>query len=192
MRKNKKKTESVQELNQNIQRKETGVKQYQMFILRVLILLVIVWLLFFVFIGLTRMPSGDMYPRMDAGDMVMYYRLDRNPVAQDVIVYEITNKDGYREQLISRVIACPGDTVDIEENGSVRINGHNVTEMNVFYYTSQFEGDAVPQFPVKLGEDEYFVMGDRRDQAYDSRVFGPVKQSEIIGTVITILRRNAI
>ena len=61
MRKNKKKTESVQELNQNIQRKETGVKQYQMFILRVLILLVIVWLLFFVFIGLTRMPSGDMY-----------------------------------------------------------------------------------------------------------------------------------
>ncbi len=57
-------------------------------LIRFTVLLAVIYVLFFRLIGLTGMPDNDMYPRLDLGDLVIYYRLDREPQAQDIIVFE--------------------------------------------------------------------------------------------------------
>lgn len=190
--KEEKKSADPNKVNKKIKRREKGVKQYQFFILRVLILLVVLWVLFFKVIGLTQMPSGDMYPRVDNGDFVMFYRLDTSPKAQDLIVYEKVDSEGKTVTMISRVIAVPGDKVEFTEEGNVIVNGNTLIESNIYYRGTQYRGATAPTYPLKLGEGEYFVLGDRRDQAFDSRAFGPVKADEILGVSIAILRRNAL
>ncbi len=169
---------------------EKHVKGYQYFILRLLILLLVLWILFFKVIGLTHMPNGDMSPRIDLGDFVMYYRLDRDAGKQDVVVLEKATPDsaGKRQLYICRVVATAGDTVDFTENGQLVINGTPMIESNIYSLTLPYEGYTT--FPLTLGEGECFVLADQRDGGADSRYFGPVQKSEIIGTVITIVRRN--
>lgn len=180
----------VEKLDRSIRRREKGVKRYQFFLLRMLLLLLTVWLLFFVFIGVTHMPNGDMYPRVDAGDFVVYYRLDKSPKFQDVVVYQMADSSGKSSLLISRVIAVPGDTVELTESGTLKVNGNAIAEPGIFYPNTLFRGQTAPSYPLTLGEDEYFVLGDKRDDASDSRSFGPVPGKNLLGTVITILRRT--
>ena len=183
--------EDAQELQKKLRKSERSVKKYEWLILRILIILVIIWVLFFVIIGLTHMPSGDMYPRVDAGDLVLFYRLDKNVSAQDVIVLNKVTPDsnGKKQTFILRVVAVAGDTVDINSSGLV-VNGNNVIESNIFYKTQAYEGYM--EYPMTLDEGQCFVLADYRNGGEDSRYFGPIDKSEILGTVITILRRNGL
>ncbi len=182
----------AEKLTKKIKRREKGVKQYQFFILRALILILIVWLLFFVFIGLARMPSGDMYPRIDAGDMLLFYRLDKSPKAQDVIIFRKASAQfPEAPTYVARVIAVGGDTVEVTDYGVV-VNGNSLVESNIFYRTAKYEGDDLPEYPITLEPGQCFVLVDYRNGGTDSRYFGPVDQSEILGTVITVMRRNNI
>ena len=70
---------SDEKLKKKLRRSERSVRDYQYFLLRLIILMVLMWVLFFKLIGVIRMPTGDMYPRIDAGDLVMFYRLDTQP-----------------------------------------------------------------------------------------------------------------
>ena len=171
------------------ERSEKSVKSYQHLILRILLLILVVWVLFFKIIGLTHMPSGDMHPRIDAGDMVLFYRLDKEVHAKDVIVFEkvTPDSDGKEELFISRVVAQPGDTVEIRD-AKLIVNGNAVIESDIFYATQAYE--EFTQYPITLQQSEWFVLGDCRESAADSRYFGPVQESEIQGNVISILRRN--
>ena len=182
--------EAAGQMTKKINRAERSVKDYQFFVLRLLVFLLVVWVLFFQIIGLTHMPSGDMVPRLDAGDFVLFYRLDKNVQARDIIVIEKTapESDGKKELFISRVVAVAGDTVEIAENGGLIVNGNAVVESNIFYSTMPYENYT--QYPLTLGEGECFVLGDARRNCSDSRYFGPVLRKEIQGTVITIVRRN--
>ena len=172
-----------------IRRSEKGVKEYQFFILRAALLLLVLWALFFKIVGLTVMPTGDMFPRVDMGDLVLFYRLDKNVRAQDVIVIDKTTPDTRENKLyILRVIAVAGDTVEITEQGGVCVNGNTLVESNIFYATPRYEDYT--EYPITLGPGECFVLADHRGGGADSRYFGPVQQSEIDGTVITIVRRN--
>ncbi len=173
-----------------LKRYEKTVKQYQSFVLRLVLFLLVLWILFFQIIGLTRMPNGDMYPRIDSGDMILFYRLDKTFKAQNIVVFEKTTPDSEKKQLfVSRVVAVPGDTVEISESGHLVVNGNTMAENNIFYSTYMYEGHT-DVYPLTLGEGEYFVLADHRSDGADSRYFGPVNQSEIIGSVITIVRRN--
>ncbi|MBR3035824.1 MAG: signal peptidase I [Lachnospiraceae bacterium] len=180
--------EEMEKLSKKIDNAEKNVKGYQYFILRLGVFLLLMWLLFFVFIGITHMPSTDMYPRVDAGDFVLFYRLDKDVRAQDIIVIEkeVPGMKG-KQVFISRVVAVAGDTVEIDEERLI-INGNTVVETNIFYPTLRYEGYT--EYPLTLKEGECFVLGDARNNATDSRFFGPVLQDEIGGTVITIVRRN--
>lgn len=179
---------SAEKLPEKIQRSERSVKDYQYFILRLIILVVALWLLFFVFIGVMKMPTGDMYPRIDAGDLVLFYRLDKSVKAQDIIVIkkEVPTLEG-KQTMILRVVAVAGDTVDIRDDRLI-INGNAVVEPNIFSPTPVYEGHT--EFPLTLQEGQCFVLADGRQGGSDSRFFGPVDQRDIVGTVITIIRRN--
>ena len=79
----------TEKLRKKIKRSEKSVKRYQWFILRLLLLVLVIWVLLFKIIGLTRMPNDNMYPRIDAGDLMLFYRLDlQNVRAQDIVVLE--------------------------------------------------------------------------------------------------------
>lgn len=183
--------ESAQTIKK-IGRLERAVKRYQWLVIKIVAVLVLIWIVFFQILGITHMPNEDMFPRIDAGDLLLFYRIDKDVVASDVIVIEKETPDsnGQKQMFVSRVVAKAGDTVDVVE-GNLVVNGDTMWENKIFYPTVQFSGVDV-QFPLKLASDECFVLADRRDTGADSRYFGPVKQDEIQGTVITVLRRNDI
>lgn len=175
-----------------LNKSERSVKRYEFIVLRILILIAVIWVLFFKMIGLTHMPSGDMYPRIDAGDLVLFYRLDKEVKPQDVIVIEKTTPESgkQKEMFILRVVATEGDTVDISDGYRLIVNGNTMIESNIFYQTPPYDGYT--EFPLTLGEGECFVLADQREGGSDSRYFGAVTKDEIQGTVINILRRNNI
>ena len=124
-----------------------------------------------------------MYPRMDAGDLLLYYRLDRDVKSQDVIVFEKNNT-----RYVGRVVAVEGDEVEITDDERLSINGSIMIERGIYAKTPRFEGYT--EYPLTLGKEQCFVLVDGREGGEDSRYFGPVEKQEILGTVITLLRRN--
>ena len=198
MDENMKKTEQTEEKQpltetqkqfKKIKRSEKSVKDYQFFALKLAGFLLVLWVLFFLLIGIMRVPSADMYPRLDSGDMILFYRLDKDVRAQDVIVVEKEVPTLQGEQLmVLRVVAVAGDTVEISDSNSLVINGNTMIESNIFYPTPRYEGFT--EYPLTLGEGECFVLADSRNGGTDSRFFGPVTRDEILGTVITVVRRN--
>ena len=81
-----------------------------------------------------------------------------------------------------------GDTVEITDTGRVVVNGNTMIESNIFSHTEPYEGFI--EYPITLQPGECFVLADLRNGGADSRFFGPVSEDEILGTVITIARRN--
>ena len=195
---NMKKTEQTEEKQpltetqkqfKKIKRSEKSVKDYQFFALKLAGFLLVLWVLFFVLIGIMRVPGADMYPRLDSGDMILFYRLDKDVRAQDVIVVEKEVPTLQGEQLmVLRVVAVAGDTVEISDGDRLVVNGNTILETNIFYPTPRYEGFT--EYPLTLGEGECFVLADSRNGGTDSRFFGPVTRDEILGTVITVVRRN--
>ena len=182
---------AAEKLNKEVKRQEKGVKAYQRLVLKLLVFLGALWLLFFVFIGFMHMPGNDMYPRLDNSDLIMFYRLDKTPKAQDIIVLKKEDPDTAKEQVyVCRVVAVAGDTVEISSDNHLLVNGNIMIETNIFEDTPIAEGEGFPTYPLTLGEGECFVLADARKTGIDSRYFGPVEKDEIVGTVITTLRRN--
>ena len=209
---------------QREKRRKRHLRELRSLIIRLVLFLLVVYVLYFHLVGITVMPNADMYPRIDAGDLVLYYRLEKSFHAQDVIVFEkptasleqtyeqqeeaqaeaepektavrkALDRLGFRDPaepeksvFVCRVVAGPGDTVQISEGERLVVNGNHMIETNIFYPTPEYAGFI--EYPLKLNEGEYFVLADYRNGGADSRFFGAVEEDEILGTVITILRRN--
>ena len=155
----------------------------QSFISKLIMTAVLLWILFGVLFGITPMQNNDMSPSISAGDLILYYRMQEKLRKEDVGIFE---KDG--EQYVGRIVGKGGESVEITEEAYLRVNGSMVVESDIFYTTPRY-GDEI-EYPVQLGEDQYFILCDYREGAKDSRYFGPVNQDEIKGKVITILRRS--
>ena len=63
------------------------MSEIKAFFIRLVILLIFLWLLFGVFFGITPMRGNDMFPRISAGDLLLYYRLEKNFNSGDVLVF---------------------------------------------------------------------------------------------------------
>ena len=161
------------------------MKEFLGFCLNALILVVILWVLFFFVIGIQMAPNDDMSPRISAGDLVLFYRMDKSAAIQDVVVIEKNDTE-----YLGRVVAKSGDTVEITKDENLIVNGNMVVETDIYYSTPPYEGYT--QYPLTLQEDECFVLADKREGGEDSRYFGPVKTDEIKGTVVGQFRRDGI
>lgn len=176
--------EATEEAKKERKKRRRQIREIRSFFLRLLFMAIFLYALFFVVFGMKPMPNEDMKPRISAGDLLLYYRLEKRYYPNDVVVLE---KDG--RSYVGRISALPGDEVEIPEAGGLRINGNTVLEADIFYPTEGYETDKV-QYPVKLGEGQYFLLCDHRSGAKDSRFYGVVERSELRGKVITILRRS--
>ncbi len=155
------------------------------FISKLIWMAILLAILFGVFFGVTRMKDNDMSPRISSGDVLLYYRLESNFRTQDVVVFE---KDG--AQYVGRIVAQGGDSVEVTDESTLRINESTMIESDIFYSTPKY-GDEV-EYPLELSEDQYFILCDYRDGAKDSRYFGAVEKSEIKGKVLAVLRRSSL
>ena len=164
-------------------RRLAGQAEVLSFFTRLAFLLVLLWILFGYVFGITAKKNDDMMPRISAGDLMLYYRLENNWRAQDVIVLK---REG--QQYVGRIVAVGGDTVEVTEDAQLIINDSYVAESGIYYSTPRYESEVT--YPLELKEGEVFVLCDYREGARDSRYFGPVKESEIKGKVITIIRRS--
>lgn len=155
------------------------------FLVRLFLLITVIGILFGVVFGLTPMANADMQPAVCAGDLMLYYRLDKNLNSDDVVVFQ---KEGI--QYTGRIVAVPGDVVEITDESELMVNKNTVMEDNIFYTTPAYDSEV--EYPLALKEDQYFILCDNREGANDSRSFGVVDTSEIKGKVITIVRRSGI
>lgn len=155
----------------------------QVLLLNLLIVITILWILFGSVIGVMNAPNNDMYPNVKAKDLILYYRLDNSYHAQDIVVL-VKNNTTY----VGRIVAAGGDSVDISDSEKLIVNGNIVSESGINASTPRFEGFV--DYPVKLEDDEYFILADARSGSEDSRYYGSVKVNEIIGKGIAIVRRN--
>lgn len=151
---------------------------------KILGLVLLLWLIFKFILGLFVVYNDDMFPKMVASDLAVYFRLDRNYFVGDVVVTKASGKEG---DFLLRLVAGPGDEVDLTKEGRLVINGATQLEEEIFFKTDMYE-DGVT-FPLKLKEDEYFALGDMRRGAVDSRYFGPVKKKDLKGKVFALYRR---
>lgn len=148
-------------------------------------LVAFVWILFHIIFGFLANSGNGMQPSIQDGDLLLYYRMYQNYAAGDAVVYEA---DG--EVYIGRIAAMPGDEIVFTEEGRLVING---------YTQADPEGDAPyvvsfesVEYPLTLGEDEYFILTDEKTTILDSRSFGAVAKENMKGKIITILRRRNI
>ena len=155
------------------------------FLVRLFLLITVIGILFGVVFGLTPMANADMQPAVCAGDLMLYYRLDKNLNSDDVVVFQ---KEGI--QYTGRIVAVPGDVVEITDESELMVNKNTVMEDNIFYTTPAYDSEV--EYPLALKEDQYFILCDNREGAKDSRSFGVVDTSEIKGKVINIVRRSGI
>lgn len=93
----------------------------------------------------------------------------------DIVVVE---SEFFQTMIIKRVIGTPGDTIEITDN-VVYLNG---IALNEDYLNEPMVTANIPAFI--LADDEYFVMGDNRNNSADSRMIGPIKAHEMYGRVI--------
>ncbi len=134
------------------------------------------------FVGQRTVVDGrSMNPNLNDGDNLIVEKLSyrfRDPQRFDIIVFP--PQGAPKEHYIKRIIGLPGETVQIDYEGNIYINGE-ILEEDYGLETIQNPGRAAE--PVTLGEDEYFVLGDNRNNSTDSRTekVGNVKRSTITG-----------
>lgn len=150
-------------------------------------LLVVIFISFMIikYIGQRTEVIGDsMNNTLYDGDNLILNKISyrfHEPERYDIVVFPF--RDGSKKNYIKRVIGLPGETIRLSEDGKIFINGEELTDD--VYGLEVFTKPGNAKEPIVLGDDEYFVMGDNRNNSEDSRfdIVGKVKRSEILGKV---------
>lgn len=162
-------------------KKQTTLKSDILFLLgKIFIIGMMLTLLFTFVFGITEIIDSSMAPAMQEGDVVLFQRFGPPLLATDAVV---VNHNGQPQ--VRRVVAVAGDEVDITEQGLI-INGRIQQELHIFEDTEQFPEGI--QFPITVEEGEVFVLGDSRARSRDSRIYGSIPMSDVLGSVVTIIR----
>ncbi len=136
------------------------------------------------FVGERTVVSGDsMYPSLEDGDNLIIDKISYrfvDPKRFDVIVFPFQYQD--ETYYIKRVIGLPGETVQIQD-GEIYINGKILKES---YGYEEIRNPGFASSEITLAADEYFVLGDNRNNSRDSREpsVGNISREDIIGRAL--------
>jgi signal peptidase I len=141
-------------------------------------------------------PSGSMLPTLQIDDRLIIDKISyrfASPVRGDIVVFNPTaqlEKEKYKDAFIKRVIGLPGDRIDVK-SGKVYINGKILSEKYLDEAPGQdwsttdklSSGDHPIEWPTNglVPEGSYLVLGDNRNNSYDSHYWGFVPKDRIVG-----------
>ncbi len=154
-----------------------------------LVVLCATWLLIAYVVQRTTVEGSSMETTLYDGDNLFVDKISyrfKDPERYDIIVFPPENvnleNNGPTKYYIKRIIGLPGESVEIDEKGNIYINGEILQES---YGREIIDPEHLGNvdYPVVLGEDEYFVMGDNRNNSWDSReaYIGNVRREDIVG-----------
>lgn len=150
---------------------------------RIVFITLVGYLIFTQVFLIARVKGNDMFPALKDGDLAIIYRLHKDYVKNDVVFYKNNGK-----RHVGRVIAKEEDVVNIDENGTLYVNG-TVQNGEILYPTHAKESFT---YPYRVEKDSVFILGDFRTKAEDSRDYGPIHKDNIEGKIISILRRRGL
>jgi signal peptidase I len=149
-----------------------------------------------------KIPSGSMKPTLQIGDHILVSKFNYGiklpflrttlipvgaPQRGDIVVF-IYPEDRSKD-FIKRLIGVPGDTIEIR-NKKIFLNGLPYSDKHGVYVDNLVIPGAVQPRdnfgPVTVPEGSLFVMGDNRDESYDSRFWGFVSQKDVLGKALII------
>ncbi|MEW6496860.1 MAG: signal peptidase I [Cyanobacteriota bacterium] len=128
-------------------------------------------------------PSGSMLPTLQINDRLIVDKLTyefRDPKRGDIVVFsptEALKAQNFKDAFIKRVVGLPGETVEVRD-GRVYVNNQPLQERYI-------EERPNYQFgPVTVSPNQYLVLGDNRNNSYDSHYWGFVPRTNIIGRAV--------
>lgn len=150
-------------------------------IISTIIFIIAVTVLFDLAIPRSLVDGHSMEPTFHGDDRLVVSRVHYllgAPQRGDILVFNSLEAD--RVMLIKRVVGLPGETVEMRGQ-AIYINGQALDEA---YIKEPCRINRCSDRTWELAEDEYFMMGDNRNNSRDSRRFGPVPLSKIVGQVV--------
>ena len=162
----------------------TGVlRDFAMLLAKVAAIVLVTVLMFTFIYGAARYQEPYMSPAIKDGDLVIFYRFAKKEyMPRDLVVVKTSGKKEVR-----RIIATGGDVVDITGSG-LTINGALQQEPDIRSPTYRYQEGI--DFPLTVPYGEIFVLADDREGADDSRIYGTIKRDELVGKVMTVIRRR--
>ena len=123
-----------------------------------------------------QIEGTSMEPTLSNGDVVLLMKTTRFERG-DLCTFTWNNK-----LLVKRVIALPGDWIEIDTDGTIYLNGNKLDEP---YVEHKALGECDLEFPFQVPQEQYFVIGDMRESSIDSRntVIGCIPKDQIVGKV---------
>ena len=172
-------TEQLRAELERISNRRTGRTALRVFLILLAVLAVLAVASVFLFPAFV-IYGNSMAPALQEGDLVL-----AAPGTLPEIGDTVAFRSGERI-LIKRVVACPGDSVTVHEDGSVSVNGRKLDEP----WAVLADGAAGElDYPVMLPDSGYFVLGDNRGASVDSRnrVLGVIDRSQLQGRLVVRL-----
>ena len=147
-----------------------------------LLIVLVVTFLVVTYVGQrTKVIGSSMSPTLTDGDNLIVDKISyrfHDPERFDIVVFPFRYAE--KTYYIKRIIGLPGETVFIDEEGTIYIDGEILDE----HFGKEVIQDPGRAYEtITLGEDEYFVLGDNRNNSSDSRdpVVGKIHRDELIG-----------
>ena len=127
--------------------------------------------------SLVQVEGNSMLPTLQSKERLVVTKLFYKPKAKDIVVVK---SEELGKHIIKRVIAVPGDIIDIHAGtGEVLLNGKVIDEPYILEQTKS--GGNVNKYPLTVPEGYVFVMGDNRNNSSDSRNLGLIAYEDIVG-----------
>lgn len=147
-------------------------------IIKILSIIIIFICIFIILIRLfivdyKLVDGNSMLNTIKKGDVVIIDKINDNFNRYDIVAVKLDN------YVVKRIIGLPGDKIECK-GGKIYINDNIISENYVNGVTEDFQ-------PLIIPNNEYFVLGDNRENSIDSRVYGTIKLNNIVGKIIKIL-----